>query len=357
MAAVKDTPVTMSNNSPLNILFQKVAAVRKLSVAEKNMPSTSHVTGSLEDGTSKPTSGPTASEQKANVAAAAQANPIDGSDCAEGNGDKEHGLRRMMAEDKPQVSPKEADNDPKKLASLSVKDLVAKHAALAVPAAAQLLVNAATPPAAPAATPAPTETPKVASEQPVDPKENEKAAIAGAENAIKAARQFLSNTRREAEEAADLFAAFTKASEARRDKLVKEAKAKSANAMPPAPSGGELPPAPPGDAGPPMPPPAGGGETPMPPTSPKDDAGAAGGDPTAGLDDAQLQQLLMALLEHQGSADPKALEESPDPGAQSLGKQARAFLKQGKFRLTVPKNAQERLAIDHMKSFVRETTR
>lgn len=89
----------------------------------------------------------------------------------------------------------------------------------------------------------------------------------------------------------------------------------------------------------------------------------AGGDPAAGsgapgnMSNEQIEQLLMALLEQQGHADPKALEESADPGAQMMGKKAREFLKQGKFNVRAAKNAQDRASINQMKQFIRETAR
>jgi hypothetical protein len=364
--------------TPLDRLLKKVASV-KSGNAKENVPSTSHVTGSIDDGTQKPTSGPTATEQKGNVADAAQANPIDGSKLAEGNGDKEHGLRRLTSDDKPQITPEKDSNDPMKLASLSTSDLIAKYSSLAVPAAAQLLVDAARgttkaatlagvpSPAAVGAPPSPAAVGAPAA-PPAMPAPTA-AAAAGAQNALKMARQLVAGTVAEAEHAADLLAHMTCVSIAKQAAAIKAAAEKKANddAAAAAAAGGGLPPMPPptGPGGG-MPPGAeGGGGLPpelagaagggggMPPGA---EGGAPGGD-GKGLSEEQIQQLLMALVESQGNADPKALEESADPAAQAIGKQARAFMKQGKFQLRPAKDAKDRAAIDSMKTFLQETTR
>lgn len=370
------TATQTSSTSTLDRLLKKVASVKAGSKHE-NIPPSSHPTDDLDGGNRAPTKGVTATEQKPVVAEAAQSNPIDGSKLTEGNGDKEHGLRRMLAEDKPQVSPKMADKDPMKLASLSTRDLIAKAAAAVTPVAAQLLVDAAKDAAGSvSADPKTAETLKVAGENttttttttpavttpPVDAEALAKAAKEGAEAADRAAKKYIATTIKQANMAADLLAQFTKLSQAEQEKQVEEANLKKKAEM---------------DGG--MPPPAAGGAGPMPPVAaPTDSGGGAppappGGDGagpdapadphamTAGADgklsDQQIEQLLMALLEQQGSADPKALEEASDPAAKMIGKQAREFLKQGKFQIRPVKDAKSRTAIDQMKQYVRETTR
>lgn len=349
---------TPAFSADLDALLSRVHTLK--SASKENVPPSSHVTAKLDDNTSPPTSGPTATEKKKMVAEAAQSNPVDGSKLGEGNATPELGIDRMLSDEKVSgVSVAEADNDPKKMASLSNADLYAKSAAICTRMSAKILVDAAqqktassqptanTPPPAAAAATATTNTEEV-----------QKAAAAGAASAESMARALIVNTVKEAQLAADLLHKFANISKSAQQKAAAALK-KSADGGPPMPppgAGGGGMPIPEGNAGPEMPPanPAGMGG------APSDHDGDEGGTPAldpSKLTPEQIEQLLVALMETQGNADPKALEESADPAMAQMGKQARAFLKSGKFETGKPKTAAQRKAIDNMKQFLLETSR
>jgi hypothetical protein len=230
--------------------------------------------------------------------------------------------------------------------------------------AAASLYETATPAPAPV-TPAPVSTPT----------EVQKAAAAGAEAAEVLARTIVINTVKEAQLAADLLHKFANISKAAQQKVAAQLKkAEGGPPMPPPGPGGAGMPIPDGNAGPEMPPPAppgmggggggmplglgggGGGGGPAPTDNGGDEGGAPPIDPSK-LTPEQIEQILTALMETQGHADPKAMEESGDPAMAQMGKQARAFLKSGKFEIGKPKTAAQRKAIDNMKQFLLETSR
>lgn len=359
-------------SADLDALLTRVGTLKVAS--KENVPPSSHPTAKVDDNTSPPTKGPTATEKKQMVADAAQSNPVDGSKLGEGNATPEHGIDRMLSDEKVSgVSVGEADNNPKKMASLSDADLYAKSAELSTRIAAKILVDSAgeaqtkTAGAQPAAAAAPSTTPAAPTQTPAS--DVQKAAAAGAEAAERMARQLVVNTIREGQLAADLMHKFAGISKASQLKAAAALKIKKADAGPPMPPPGPTPgpgamPVPDGNSGPEMPPeaaagdPGAGGGGGMPP-------GMGGGDMGGGappidpskLTPEQIEQLLMALMETQGHSDPKALEESADPAAASMGKQARSFLKSGKFELGKPKTAAQRQAINHMKQFLLETSR
>jgi len=361
---------TPAFSADLDALLTRVGTLK--SASKENVPPSSHPTAKVDDNTSPPTSGPTATEKKKMVAEAAQSNPVDGSKLGEGNATPEHGIDRMLSDEKVSgVSVTEADNNPKKMASLSNDELYAKSAAICTRVAAKILVDAAehktagVQPATPApapVTPAPVSTPT----------EVQKAAAAGAEAAEVLARTIVINTVKEAQLAADLLHKFANISKAAQQKVAAQLKkAEGGPPMPPPGPGGAGMPIPDGNAGPEMPPPAppgmgggggmplglgGGGGGPAPTDNDGDEGGAPPIDPSK-LTPEQIEQILTALMETQGHADPKAMEESGDPAMAQMGKQARAFLKSGKFEIGKPKTAAQRKAIDNMKQFLLETSR
>ncbi len=367
----------MSNANPastLRALLLKVASTKAGTAGTENVPPSSHPTDKLDGGNAPVPTGPYATNQKPLVAESAQANPIDGSPLKDGKGEAEHGIGRMMSGESSGVTIKPDNDDPKKMASLTMDQLLEHHSRIAVPLAAELVVkaasgegdqtaNTATNASTPAATPAntPAETPAVKAA---------KAGVAAARNQV--AAQIVEDTKKQAQLAADLFATFHKQSSEVRKEIMRKS-ANAAAAMPVAPPGAEAggPPMPPeaGGGGPPMPPEAGGGEDPLAALGGGGGAegaapggaaggaegGGAGGD-VSNIPPEQLEQLILALLEQTGSADPSAMEKSADPGAQQMAKAARAYMEEGRFEIRPAKNAAERTKINEMKKFIRETT-
>lgn len=344
----------MSDNKPAAVLrglLKKVASTK--SAASENVPASQHPTDKMDGGNTSVPSGQHSAELKTLVAESAQANPVDGSKLTDGKGESEQGIERMLSGDKYSVTPKEETDNPeaatKKLASLSFDDLLNAHYQVATPVAAELVVKTATQQTKPVATSAPQKTEE-------EGQQLKAAAEAGAAEAQQqVANAIIQDVYNDAVLASDLFAAFHKQSmEAKAAMLRKAAEAPPASPVDAMGGGGEMPPeaamAAAAGGAPPEAEPAGHGAE-----------GQAGGDAAADalaqLPPEQIEQLLMALFEQTGSADPAPLEGAADPATQKMAKAAREYLREGRFEFRPAKNAQERTKINEMKQFIRETTR
>lgn len=352
----------MSNQNPAAVLrglLRKVASTK--TAAAENVPASQHPTDKMDGGNTSVPSGQHSSELKTLTAASAQANPVDGTKLTDGKGESEQGIERMLSGEKSSVTPKEETDNPeaatKKLASLSFEDLLETHYSVATPVASELVVKAATQQTV-VEEPAKIDAPKPA----VTAEEGQQlkaAAEKGAADALQQiSSQIIQDVYADAILAGDLFAAFHKQSMEVQAATIKRATdappVSPVNAMDAGGEAGGMPP----EAAAAM---AGGGG--MPPEEAAAAIRGAGGggdaaaDALAQLPPEQIEQLLMALLEQTGSADPAPLEKAEDPATQKMAKAARAYLQEGRFEFRPAKNAQERLKINEMKQFIRETTR
>lgn len=353
----------MSNQNPAAVLrglLRKVASPK--TAAAENVPASQHPTDKLDGGNTSVPSGQHSAELKTLTSASAQANPVDGTKLTDGKGESEQGIERMLSGEKSSVTPKDETDNPeaatKKLASLSFEDLLETHYSVATPVASELVVKAATQQTV-VEEPAKIDAPKPA----VTAEEGQQlkaAAEAGAADALQQiSNQIIQDVYADAILAGDLFAAFHKQSMEVQAATLKKATdappVSPVDAMAGGAEGGGMPP----EAAAAM---AGGGGMPPEEAAAAGGAGGAGGgdaaaDALAQLPPEQIEQLLMALLEQTGSADPAPLEKAEDPATQKMAKAAREYLREGRFEFRPAKNAQERLKINEMKQFIRETTR